>query len=70
MLFQAPVVESFEDATLNFEELQGSNLFWGSGAPAFLPPQSAVSYYFRQDTPTVANQRIYVFTGSTWTGIL
>jgi hypothetical protein len=69
---QLPVVpvHSFEDVTLDMEALQGSGIFWGSGAPTFIPAAKAVSFYFRKDTPTVANQRIYIYTGSAWTGIV
>lgn len=70
MKLPAQWVDGFDDCQLNFEALQGSGLFWGSGAPTFIPDGHTVSYYFRQDTPTVANQRIYIYTGSAWTGIL
>lgn len=70
MKFAALPVYSLEDATLNFELLTSSGIFWGSGTPTFTPEGKAVSFYFRKDTPTVANQRLYVYTGSAWTGIL
>jgi hypothetical protein len=47
----------------------GGRIFSGSGAPTL----SATSgdFYLRTDTPTTANQRIYVCTGTTnWTGVL
>ena len=70
MKLPALPVDSFEDATLNAEFLEGSGIFWGSGEPAFTPQNNAVSYFFRKDTPTVSNQRLYVYDGSSWTGIL
>lgn len=48
----------------------GPNGMWGgSGVP---PTTIGVSgdYYFRTDTPTVANQRLYVNQSGTWVGIL
>jgi hypothetical protein len=59
----------------NFEFLEESGLYWGSGAPAFVPSenqsaQKLACFYFRRDTPGVANQRIYVWNGSAWTGIV
>lgn len=61
-------VTSFEDATYNFEVLQGQGFFTGQGAPTF--PALKGNVYFRKDTPTVANQFIYVNTadGVHWTG--
>jgi hypothetical protein len=48
----------------------GGNLFGGSGVPAG-GWGGIGDFYLREDTPTVANQRIYVKTGATtWTGIL
>lgn len=70
MKLPAVPVQDFEDATINFEALESSYIYWGTGAPTFIPPAKAVSFYFRRDTPTVANQRIYIYTGSVWTGIL
>ena len=70
MKFQALPATSFEDITLDLEQLQTSGIFWGSGVPTFTPDQNAVSFYLRKDKPTVANQRIYIYTGSAWTGIL
>lgn len=64
------VITSLEDVTRNFEQIEAAGMFTGVGAPAFLPSNANVSYYFRKDTPTVANQRIYVFTGSAWVGIV
>ena len=47
-----------------------SVIYSGSGAPN-IAAAPAGSYYFRTDTPSVANQRIYVATATnTWTGIL
>ena len=70
MKLPAVPAHSFDDATLNFEALEASGLYWGSGAPTFTPPSKTVSFYFRKDTPTTVNQRLYVYTGSAWTGIL
>ena len=43
----------------------------GSGVPAAGLATVAGLYYFRTDTPAVANQRLYVSTGvGTWVGIL
>jgi|SRR5579859_536826 len=48
----------------------GSSLMSGSGAPGS-GIGSQGDYYFRTDTPSIANQRIYVKTGSsTWVGIV
>ena len=69
MKFPQALVHDFEGVTQNFEFLQGSGLYWGSGAPTFAPDGGA-GFYLRSDTPTVANQRIYVYSGSSWTGIL
>ena len=65
----APPAE-WDDLTYNFEQLQRMGLYAGSGAPAFVPDIGSGSFYFRQDTPTVANQRIYVYNGTSWTGIV
>ena len=70
MRFPYSIVHSFEGAQRNFEFLEGSGLYWGSGAPAFLPANKDVSFYLRKDTPTVANQRIYIFNGTAWVGIV
>lgn len=73
------VITGLEDATRNFEAIQQTLLDGvtiGSGVPVN-PAGHAPSkgnYYFRTDTPTIANQRIYVCTvgGSspTWVGIV
>ena len=48
----------------------GGNIWSGSGAPNITASVSG-DYYFRTDTPSTSNQRIYVATGAnTWTGIL
>lgn len=70
MQFPHPLLYSLDDVRQNFEFLQGSGLYWGSGAPTFTPSGNAVSFFFRKDAPTVANQRIYIFTGSAWSGIV
>jgi hypothetical protein len=47
----------------------GGRFFSGSGAPTL--SANSGDYYFRTDTPAVANQRIYICTGATnWTGIV
>jgi hypothetical protein len=47
----------------------GAQLYSGSGAPN-IGGSPAGSYYLRTDTPSTANQRIYVATGTnTWSGI-
>lgn len=43
-------------------------LYSGSGAPTATP--SGTAFYLRTDTPGTANQRLYVWNGSAWTGIL
>lgn len=44
-----------------------SQITFGSGAPS---GGSDGQYYFRTDTPGTSNQRLYVHTGGSWTGIL
>jgi hypothetical protein len=46
----------------------GATISSGSGAPSGSATTGDI--YFRTDTPTVANQRIYIYTGSAWTGIV
>lgn len=57
---------------------KGARLWSGSGAPT-TPGAAGISYalgdaYFRTDTPTTANQRLYLVTTAgtspTWTGVL
>lgn len=43
-------------------------LYQGSGSPTTAAGMGAI--YYRTDTPTVANQRIYIYTGTEWTGIV
>jgi hypothetical protein len=43
--------------------------FSGSGVPASSLGANG-DYYFRTDTPSVANQRIYVKSAGAWLGIL
>jgi len=51
--------------------MQGPNRLWGgAGAPPAEIPAQPGDYYLRTDTPTTANQRIYVYTGTAWEGIL
>ena len=45
-----------------------ANITSGTGAPSGSGNKGDI--YFRTDTPTTANQRIYIYTGSTWTGIV
>lgn len=50
--------------------VQGPNAIWGgSGVP---PAALGIvgDYYFRTDTPTTANQRLYVLESTGWVGIL
>jgi len=44
-------------------------LWAGTGAPNNSYGQTG-DYYFRSDTPATANQRVYVKSGGTWTGIV
>jgi hypothetical protein len=46
---------------------QKSNVSSGTGAPT---GGASGDYYYRQDTPGTANQRIYVNNAGAWTGIL
>lgn len=48
---------------------QGPRLWGGAGAPA-AGLGTAGDYYFREDTPATANQRVYVNNAGAWTGIL
>ncbi len=53
-----------------FSSVTGGRLWSGSGAPD-VADSVAGDFYFRTDTPTTANQRIYVATAAnTWTGIV
>lgn len=73
MKFPFREVHGFEDTTRNFEFMEQSGIYWGTGAPAFVPQenqQGHCAFFFRRDTPGTANQRIYVWNGTTWTGIL
>ena len=63
-------VESFEDVTRNFEQIEQQGIYSGTGAPAFVPSDGKGAVYFRRDTPGTVNQRIYIWSGSAWTGIL
>lgn len=47
----------------------GITLYTGAGAPTFTPNASG-DYYFRKDAPTTANQRIYVYNGTSWTAVV
>jgi hypothetical protein len=59
----------FNDLRINTQG-NGARLFAGVGAPN-LVQSVAGDFYFRQDTPSTANQRLYVAIGAnTWTGIL
>jgi hypothetical protein len=49
----------------------GGRIFSGTGIPGTVSGSAAGDIFIRTDTPTVANQRIYVATAAnTWTGIL
>ena len=65
-----PLVEDFNSVQRNFEAIQDQVPYSGTGAPTFTPRNKQVVYYWRTDTPSTANQRLYVFTGSAWVGIL
>lgn len=48
----------------------GGRIYTGSGAPNISTSQAG-DFYFRTDTPTVVNQRLYTATAvNTWTGVL
>lgn len=69
MKLKALPVHSFEDATIDFEQIQAQGFYSGTGAPTMVTGQP--SLYFRKDTLGTVNQRIYVSAGTgTWTGIL
>ena len=70
MKFPYRPTDDFEGTTNNFEFLETSGIFWGSGAPTFTPDSNRVSFYFRKDTPGTVNQRIYIYNGSAWVGIV
>lgn len=61
-------VRTPEDAQLNFEFLGGSIVYWGDGAPAFVPDGNSASYYFRRDAGV--STHIYYFNGSSWAAIV
>lgn len=62
-------VTALEGLVLAREGVTGPRLWGGSGAPSF--SATAGDYFFRTDTPSTGNQRLYVCTGGTsWTGIL
>lgn len=49
----------------------GGHIFSGTGVPGTVSGSAAGDIFIRTDTPTVANQRLYVATAAnTWTGIL
>lgn len=51
--------------------INGTDILSGSGSPNGSVSGTSGDYYFRTDTPSTANQRIYVCTGGTsWTGIV
>lgn len=54
---------------VQFLNVGGGSLYSGSGAPAAGLGADG-DYYFRTDTPGVANQRIYVNSAGAWTGIV
>ena len=62
-------VTALEGFVLAREGVTGPRIWGGSGAPSF--SATAGDYFFRSDTPSTSNQRLYVCTGgSSWTGIL
>lgn len=64
-------IQGFEDAQRNFEALEAQGIYVLSGAPGFTPSEGH-AIYFRTDTPTVANQRIYMWNpaGPGWIGVV
>ncbi len=48
---------------------QGGSLYAGVGMPSGANGNSG-DYYLRTDTPSAANQRLYINTGGAWAGIL
>ena len=64
------LVHDFTGVQKNFEAIQDQVPYSGKGAPTFIPPNKQVVYYWRTDTPSTVNQRLYVYTGSAWVGIL
>ena len=69
VVFNGPVASSNAIKPGN-GTVPGGSLWSGSGAPA-TGLGSIGDYYFRTDTPSTANQRIYVKTAAAvWTGIV
>lgn len=61
--------QNFVQASSWFQPTGGGHLYSASGAPTI--SATAGDLYLRTDTPLVANQRLYICTGTTnWTGIL
>lgn len=48
---------------------QAGTIYMGTGAPVNANGSNG-DFYFRTDTPTVSNQRLYVRAAGAWTGIL
>lgn len=49
----------------------GGKLYSGSGVPSTVSGSAAGDFFFRTDTPSTANQRIYVATAAnTWTALI
>ena len=69
MRFAHQVITGLNDATQNFEQIELQRLYSGNGAPAFRPREQS-AYYFRFDTPGTSMQRIYIFNGTAWVGIV
>jgi hypothetical protein len=57
------------DGVSYFLGIGNVTIFTGAGAPSAAIGADG-DYYFRQDTPGTANQRIYVHSAGTWTGVL
>lgn len=60
---------NFVQASSWFQPTGGAHIYSGTGAPTI--SASSGDFWFRTDTPSTANQRLYVCTGTTnWTAIL
>jgi hypothetical protein len=59
----------FRSSDGGFHFTNGGTFYSASGVPA-AGLGSNGDYYFRTDTPATVNQRIYVKSAGTWTGIL
>ena len=64
-------IHGLSDCQRNFEAIEALGVYVRKGAPAFTPSEG-YGFYFRTDTPTVANQRVYVWNpaGPAWIGVV